>query len=165
MNFIREIIKNKAYTKKGFTLIELMLVVTIIGMITSIQVIIMYKYAKIYRQEIILSREAFYVDEAFYMIKQQIDDAKYISVKENKIAIIRSDKNETDYIRKDKDSDIILSYGNMYSSTTDNILKSIKDFKVEKEKRILYISIETKKGNIYKRCFVIEREKPEKGSF
>lgn len=165
MNFIKESMKGRRCIKKGFTLIEIMLVSAIIAIITSIQVVIMCKYMKIYRQEISSSREAFYINEAFNMIKQQIDDGRYISVKDNKISIRRSDKEETDYIRKDRDSDIIMSYGNMYSSSTDNILKSIKDFKVEKDKKVLYISIETKKGNVYKRCFAIEREKIEKGSF
>ncbi len=165
MSSIREIIKDKMNVKKGFTLIELMLVVSIIGMITSIQIVIMGRYMKIHRQEINSSRESFYINEAFIIIQHEIDDGKYIKIKNNNVIVIRSYKERFDYIKKDKDSDIIISYGSEYVSTSNNILKNIKDFKVEKDGQILYVSIETKKGNVYRRCFPLEREKVQEVSY
>ncbi len=166
MSFLKESIKSRSHRKKGFTLIELILVAGIIGIITSIQVVIMCRYMKIHRQEINSSRESFYVNEAFMVIQQQIEDAKYITVKDNKIFIRRCDKKDSDidkydYIREDKDSDIIISYGSMYSATTNNILKDIKYFKLKKDRQVLNICIETKKGNVYRRCFILEKEKIE----
>jgi prepilin-type N-terminal cleavage/methylation domain-containing protein len=165
VNSIREIIKDKLHVKKGFTLIELMLVVSIIGMITSIQVVIMCRYMKIHRQEINSSRESFYINEAFIIIQHEIDDGKYVKIKDNNVIVIRSYKERFGYIRKDLDSDIIISYGSEYASTSNNILKNIKNFKVEKDEQILYVSIETKKGNVYRRCFPLEREKVQEVSY
>ncbi|WPC40928.1 type II secretion system protein [Clostridium sp. JS66] len=165
MNSIRENIKNKIYVKKGFTLIELMLVVSIIGMITSVQAVVMCRYMKIYRQEINSSRESFYINEAFSFIQYQINDAKYVKIKNNNVIVIRRKKGGGfNYIRTDRDSDIIVSYYSEHYSTTNNILKNVKNFKVEKDRKVLYVSIETKKGNVYKRCFPLEREEDQKGS-
>lgn len=163
MNSIKEVIKNREYMKKGFALIELMLVISIIGMITSVQAIIMYRYMKVHRQEINSSRESFYIDEAFNFIQHQINDAEYVKIKNNNVIIIRSKKQRFDYIRADRDSDIIISYGSQYYSSTNNILKNVKSFKVERDRQILYVYIETEKGNVYERCFPLEREEGQKG--
>lgn len=151
--------------KKGFTLIELMIVSALIGVITSAQVIIISKYMRIHRAEIIESREAFYVNEAFIIIEAQINNAKYAKVDNSKIILKRYDGPEYDYIRKDKDSDIIVSYGAVYSSTTNNIIKNVKDFKVEEKGNLAYITIETKKGKIYRRCLGLERKKVREDSY
>ncbi|NMM61391.1 ComGF family competence protein [Clostridium sp. P21] len=144
-------------------LIELMLVISLIGIITSVQAVVMGRYMKIHRQEINSSRESFYINEAFMIIQHEIDDGRYIKIKGDNVIVIRSNKGRFDYIRKDKDSDIIISYGSEYFSTPNNILKNIKNFNVKKDKHVMYISIETKKGNVYKRCFPIEREKEQEG--
>lgn len=171
MNSIREIIKNKIYVKKGFTLIELVLMVSIIGMITSVQAVVMFKYMKIYRQEINSSRESFYMEEAFTIIQNEINDGEYVKIKNNNVIVIKvkpdkkgSNNEKLEYIRTDRDSDIIVSYGSEYHSRTDNILKNVKNFKVEKDRQVLCVSIESKKGNVYKRCFPLEREEDQKGS-
>ncbi len=120
---------------------------------------------KMHRTEIIESREAFYVNEAFIIIEAQISGAKYAKIDNNKIALKRYYGVEYDYIRKDKDSDIIISYGAVYSPTTNNILKSVKDFKVEEKGELAYITIETKKGKIYKRCLALERKRVREDSY
>lgn len=157
MNFIKENIKSKKNRKKGFTLIELMISSSLIGIVICSQIIVLCKYMRIHKQEINKSRESFYVNEAFMIIEHQISIAKYIKV-ENDVIILKSyDRARYDYIRKDKDPDIIISYDSMYSSNTNNILKNIKDFKVKQDDQLLYITIETKKGNIYRRCLGSER--------
>lgn len=158
-------IRDKRTTKKGFTLIELMIVSALIGIITSAQVIIISKYMKIHRMEIKESRECFYINQAFMIIEGQINSAKYIRIKNNKIALKRYDGDGYDYIRKDKDSDIIISYGDVYSSTTNNILKNVKEFNVDEKGDLAYITIETRKGSIYKRCLGLERRKVKEDSY
>lgn len=165
MRFIRENIKNRKAAKKGFTLIELMIVTALIGIISSIQVIIISKYMKIHRQEIKESREYFYVNEAFMIIESQINNARYTEISDNRITIKRYDDKGCDYIRKDRDSDIIISYGAVYSPTTNNILKNVKEFIVEEKGRVVYITIETRKGKVYKRCLGLERGKAKKDLF
>ncbi|MBV7275046.1 prepilin-type N-terminal cleavage/methylation domain-containing protein [Clostridiaceae bacterium UIB06] len=159
MNFIRGNIIGRKINKKGFTLIELMIVSALIGVITSAQIIIISKYMKMHRTEIIESREAFYVNEAFIIIEAQISSAKYVKIDNNQIVLKRYYGVEHDYIREDKDSDIIISYGAVYSSTTNNILKRVKDFKVEGKGDLAYITIETKRGKVYKRCLALERKR------
>lgn len=156
MNFIKGNIKDNKFIKKGFTLIELLLAALIACLIISSQVLIICKYLKIHRQEIIQSRESFYVNEAFMIIEHEVNSAKYTSVENNKIKLKSYNRSGYDYIRIDMDQDIIISYD---YSHTNNILKNIKDFKVEQDNQLLYIFIETKEGNIYKRCLGLERVK------
>ncbi|AYD40609.1 prepilin-type N-terminal cleavage/methylation domain-containing protein [Clostridium fermenticellae] len=156
MRFIKVNIRAK---KRGFTLIELLMVTSLIGIITSAGVLCIFRYMKIYRQQINLSKENFYVDEAFLIIENEINYSQYVDVNDNCIMVRNADKNRNDYIRKDRDGDIIISYNSKYDFTNNNILKNIKDFKAEQSDRVLYLTIETKRGNIYKRCLGLERVK------
>lgn len=165
VKFIRENIKGRKSIKKGFTLIELIIVTALIGIIASTQVMIISKYMRVHREEINESREYFYVNEAFMIIENQINNSKYVEICSNKITIKRYDGKGYDYIRKDQDSDIIISYGAVYSPTTNNILKNVKEFKAEEKGRVAYITIETRKGKVYKRCLGLEREKAKRDLF
>jgi len=156
VNFIKENIKDKKFIKKGFTLIELLIAVSMVGIIVSSNVLMLCKYMRIHRQEIIQSRESFYVNEAFMIIQYEVNSAKYVSVENNTIKLKSYDRSGYDYIRMDDDPDIVISYD---SSHSNNILKNIKDFKVQQNNQLLYIAIETKEGNIYKRCLGLERVK------
>lgn len=161
MNFIKVSIKSR---KSGFTLIELLVVTSLITLITSVGTICIFKYMKMYRQQIDISREKFYVDEAFLIIENEINYSKYADVENNCIIVRNSDWDRNDYIRKDMDCDLIISYKYRDSFVSNNILKDIKDFKAVKWGRMLYVIIETKKGNVYKRCFGLERIKSAKVS-
>lgn len=132
---------------------------SLIGMITSAGVICIFKYMRIYRQQINLSKENFYVDEAFLIIEDEINYSQYVEVKDNCIMVRNFEKGRNDYIRKDNDGDLIISYDHKYDFATNNILKNIKDFKAIQSNKVLYVIIETKRGNIYKRCLGLERVK------
>lgn len=159
MNFIKENITDRDLKRRGFVLLELILVTSLIGILVTAQIIIISRYMRLHRQEINLSRESFYVNEAFMIIEYQIRSAKYVDAKENRIVLKRFDGLGYDYIRKDKDLDIIISYGSPYSSNTNNILKNTRDFKVARMAQTLNISIEMKDGNVYERCLGLERVK------
>lgn len=165
VSFIKENIKGKKFVKRGFTLIEIIIVAALVGIITCTQIIIVSRYMRNFKEEINEAKESFYIDEAFMIIEHQINDAKSVGIKENRIILKRYDGNGYDYIRSDKDSDIIISYGSIYSSNTNNILKGTKNFKVEKNGKVVYITIETKRGNVYKRCLGLEREEAEKDTY
>ena len=68
MNSTGEIIKNKMKCRKGFTIIEMLLVVALVASITIVQIRVISKYMKLHREEIDYSRELFYVNEAFIII-------------------------------------------------------------------------------------------------
>lgn len=156
MNFIKAILRGN--TRKGFTIIEILITISIISIITTVETTVILKYMKFNRMEISSSREKFYVDEAFMIIKSQIDDAKYIRIKDNMIALNRYDNKGWDYI-KDKNSTLVLSYDHTSYQTNNRILKYISEFNVIEKDNICYIDIKTEKGNVYKKCFGIERKK------
>ena len=162
MIFIKEIIKSRLDVKKGFTIIEMLMVIALITAITTTQIIVISKYMRLHREEINYSRENFYVNEAFIIIEYQIKAAKYIDIKNNMIILRRYDDKGYDYIKKDRNSSIIISYGSPDSSTVNNVLKNVKDFHVERQGKVFYISISTEKGNLYRKCFAMEREKLKK---
>lgn len=162
MIFIKEIIKSRLDVKKGFTIIEMLMVIALITAITTTQIIVISKYMRLHREEINYSKDNFYVNEAFIIIEYQIKAAKYIDIKNNMIILRRYDDKGYDYIKKDRNSSIIISYGSSDSSTVNNVLKNVKDFHVERQGKVFYISISTEKGNLYRKCFAMEREKLKK---
>ena len=153
-------------------LIELLIAASLAGIIISAQGLMLYKYIKIHQTETSKSRESFYVNEAFMIIEQQIKSAKCVSAKDN-IIILKSyekdkehkedkviyDKPKYNYIKQNGHSslDIVITDSLVNSSYNNKILKDIKKFKVEQDNQLLYISIETKKGIVYKRCLGVER--------
>ncbi|MCI1943735.1 competence type IV pilus minor pilin ComGF [Clostridium luticellarii] len=159
VNFIKGIIEHRMKIKRGFTIIEMLIVVSMVAAITTVQIRAVSKYMELHRKEINYSRESFYVNEAFMIIENQVINAKYIDIKDNMIVLKRYDNKGYDYIKKHKNNCIVISYGSSNSSTLNNILKGIKDFKVKRLGRVFYVSINMEKGNLYKRCFAIEREK------
>lgn len=159
VNFIKEIIKNKIKLKKGFTIIEIIIVISLIGIVVNLPIIAISKYIKLHRDEISCSRESFYVDEAFFIMENEIKNAKYIDIKDNMIILRRYDNKGYDYIKQNKGTAIVISYGSVNSSNVNNILKNVEDLKLEKHSKIFYVFIKMKGGDIYKKCFSIEREK------
>lgn len=120
---------------------------------------------KLHREEINYSRESFYVSEAFTIIENEIKIAKYIDIKDNMIILRRYDNAGYDYIRENKGTSIVISYGAVNSSNVNNVLKNIEYFSLERYEKVLYISIKMKRGEPYRRCFAIEREKVRKDSY
>lgn len=163
VNFIKENLKGNS--RKGFTIIEILMTLSIICIITTVQTCVILKYMKLNREEINLSRDTFYADEGFEIIKSEIESAKYIKIKNNIIAINRSDNKGWDYIKKNKESNIIIIYAFTSSGVSNNILKNVSEFNVTNRNNVCYIDIKTKKGNIYKKCFGIDREKVKKDSY
>ncbi|WP_052246053.1 prepilin-type N-terminal cleavage/methylation domain-containing protein [Clostridium tyrobutyricum] len=159
MNFIKETLRGNA--KKGFTVIEILITISIISIITTVETKAILKYMKLNSMEISSSREKFYIDEAFMIIENQIDSAKYIEIKDNMIALNRYDNRGWDYI-KNKNSTLVLSYGYTNYYTNNRILKHISDFKITQMENVCYMQIKTEKGNVYKKCFGIERKKLRK---
>ncbi|WP_446899344.1 pilus assembly FimT family protein [Clostridium sp. LBM24168] len=152
MNFIKGILKDN----KGFMIIEILMAISILSIFTMVQTTAILKYMKLNRVEIDLSRESFYINEAFTIIKSQIDNAKYIKIEYNTIALKRYDNKGWDYIKKNKSSNLVLVYGYTSNQTSNNILKDVQEFNVIEKKNLCYINIKTKKGNVYRRCFGID---------
>ncbi|MFL0196880.1 competence type IV pilus minor pilin ComGF [Clostridium sp. WILCCON 0269] len=162
MSFIRETIKSKIESKKGFTIIEILLVISLVFIIVTLQVTVISKYMKLHRKEINYSRECFYINEAFMIIENEIKNAKCIDIENNMIILKRYDNKGYDYIKKNRGSAVVVSYGAIDSPTVNNVLKGVKEFQVEKHKKVFYVSINMEKGNFYTKCFAIEREKLRK---
>ncbi|MBA5850630.1 type II secretion system protein [Clostridium sp. cel8] len=162
MNFIKEIFKDKI--KPGFTIIEILIVIAMISTIVSIQVTVILKYMKVSKEEIYFSRDNFYVNEAFAIIKSEIDKAKYINISNNMIALKRHDNGEWDYIKLSVNSNIVLAYGGPGFKTTNNVLKNVSEFTVLKRYNMCFLTIKTKRGNVYRKCFGISAERVKEDS-
>nr|WP_281063508.1 type II secretion system protein [Clostridium algifaecis] len=163
VNFIKENLKDNS--KNGFTIIEIVMTLAIICIITTVQTCVILKYMKLNREEINLSRDKFYTDEAFEIMKSQIDSAKYIRIKNNMIEVNRFDNKGWDYIKRNKRSDIVITYGYTNFEVSNNILRNVAEFNVTNRNNICYIYIKTKEGNVYKKCFGIDREKVKEDSY
>lgn len=154
MNFIKAILKDNV--KRGFTIIEIIMAISIVSIFTTVQTTAILKYMKLNKIEIDSSRDSFYINEAFTIIKSQIDSAKYIKIEDNTIALKRYDNKGWDYIKKNKNSSIVLVYGYTGNQTSNNILKDVLEFSVTEKENLCYINIKTKRGNAYRRCFGIK---------
>ncbi|MCH3964164.1 MAG: prepilin-type N-terminal cleavage/methylation domain-containing protein [Clostridium sp.] len=163
MNFIKGILRDNV--KRGFTIIEILMAMSIIFIFTSVQAEAILKYMKLNSIEIESSRDSFYVNEAFTIINSQIDSAKYIKIEDNMIALKRYDNRGWDYIKKNKNSSIVLVYGYTSNQTSNNILKDVLEFSVVEKKNLCYISIKTKRGNVYRRCLGINSKSVKGDSY
>lgn len=161
MSFIKEILKGK---KAGFTIIEILMVMAIVGTIFTIQAPLLLKYMKVNRNEIVTSRDEFYVNEAFMIMKSQINNAKYIKISDNTIYLKRHDNMGWDYMKLGSGSNIVLVYGYTRFQTVNNILRDVSNFKVYERRNLCYISIKTKRGNVYDKCFGISSKSVKEDS-
>ncbi|MCR1934172.1 prepilin-type N-terminal cleavage/methylation domain-containing protein [Clostridium tepidum] len=140
--------------KKGFSIIEILIGLSIMSIISLYIIKVTVKYTsnyKIKKEEIL---EYIYVEEAFNTIKHILDRESSSIVVGDSIKIERYDDKGYDYIRKDKAGNIIISYGAKYSSNTNNVCRGIKEFKVKENGEVIYLKIVGKKGKEYTRCLI-----------
>ncbi|WP_343762322.1 prepilin-type N-terminal cleavage/methylation domain-containing protein [Clostridium oceanicum] len=151
MNFIKEGIKD-SMVRKGFCVLELLVALSILGILSVFVLKTTLVNMKNYKLSRKNSTQYLYIDEAFNFINSEFSKAKKCTVDKNTIKIERIDNKGSNFIRKDTDGDIIISYGNKYSRNNNNIVKNVKDFTALEKGEVVYISIMDRYGKIYKRC-------------
>ena len=147
--------------KKGFTLIEAAVAAALVGILISAQGAAISRYMMSYNICVAESSEAFYAEEAFFYLCYITEHAACVNAANGVIELVRRDGTGSDWIRLDRDGDLVISYGSCFSGTTNNIMKRIESFEVEQNGLLLLITLRTQKGNEYKKCIILKVKKEE----
>lgn len=152
--------------KKGHTLIELVITMSIISTLFIFQTDILTRVTKNYKKIIFEDREESYCREALRFIEKEIHDIKNknIKIEENTLILkkITGDKNTIKLIRRSNGkSKIIIIYDKTTNNRKDSnvIIENINDCRIRKNRNIIFVSIKSKEGRKYERCFGIGENK------
>ncbi|HSN58773.1 MAG TPA: type II secretion system protein [Clostridiaceae bacterium] len=147
--------------RKGFTLIEAAVAAALVGILISTQATALSRYMRIYNSCAAESSETFYAEEAFFYLGYITEHSASVKAGNGVIELVRRDGAGSDWIRMDRDGDLVISYGSCWSGTTNNIMKGIEAFEAKQRGLVLFITIRTKKGNEYNKCIMLYVEKEE----
>jgi len=152
-NFQRKLLK----INKGITLIELIVAIGLCTIIISMILPIFLKFNFLYNKLIINTRNDSYANEAILFIKNEMDkNTSNISVNSNKIIIGNIDGVRKEIYFSQRQTNlgniVVTYYENVYSSSTNNILRNIKAFTFNKKGNLIYIKIVTLDGRSFERC-------------
>lgn len=146
--------------KKGFTLIELILVIALISIIVSMEFDIFFYSNKNYKKDVKEDKYYFYSTEALMFIQSEINEnTDYVQVAANKINIYKIDGKKNVIAFKDTENKIgIYYYENGKSKGNNNIVSGIKDFTADQKDSVAFIAITTINGKKLERCFKIRTQ-------
>jgi len=145
--------------RKGFTLIEAAVAAALVGILISAQGTVLARYMRGYTQTVRESSDAFCAEEAFFYIGYIADHSESVRAGSGTVELVRRDGTGSDWIRMDKNGDLVMSYGSLLSGTTNRIMKGLQAFDVEQNGLVMFVTIRTKKGNEFKRCFLLKVKK------
>ncbi|MBE6067890.1 MAG: prepilin-type N-terminal cleavage/methylation domain-containing protein [Clostridium lundense] len=142
-----------ARRKRGFTLIELIISLALIGTISLIGIKSLVLNNKVYYLEVNKDLEEFYINEAFIFIEYKISKSTSVE-KTSKYgrSMIKLISGRQSFIEL-YGSTLIIAYDTEYPTNYNNIMYSIKGFDVEEKGNVIYIKIIDKYGDEYERCF------------
>ncbi len=140
--------------KKGFSIIEILIGLSIMSIVSLYIIKVTVKYTSNYKIKREEALEAIYIEETVNIIKHILDREALSMVVGDSIKIERYDDKGYDYIRKDRTGNIIISYGAKYSPTTNNVCRGVKEFNVKENGNVIHLKIVGKKGKEYTRCLI-----------
>ncbi|WP_409069921.1 prepilin-type N-terminal cleavage/methylation domain-containing protein [Clostridium sp. FAM 1755] len=140
--------------KKGFSIIEILIGLSIMSIVSLYIIKVTVKYTSNYKIKREEALEAIYIEETVNIIKHILDREASSMVVGDSIKIERYDDKGYDYIRKDRTGNIIISYGDKYSPTTNNVCRGVKEFNVKENGNVIHLKIVGKKGKEYTRCLI-----------
>lgn len=146
--------------KKGFTLIEILITISIVSVMSLLGIKNLVAYLNLYKKESRHTLEEFYVNQAFIFIEEQFDENQYIELftnNQNKNEIKITSNDISNYIKL-KGNKLVIAYYESDSIYTNNIMYDVKNFTVEAVNNIMYVKIMTKYGKEYERCFAIRKK-------
>lgn len=151
--------------KKGFTLIELIIAISLASVILAISSRVILTSIKLYKNEVALNRDMLYLKEAAMYIEGQLqDDTKSVEVNGNKLIIHKLDVKRGEVIviikkeifLKDQEKLVVQDYeDNISKGSPNNIMTKAKSFICSVEGNLIYISIESKNGDKIERCIEV----------
>lgn len=140
--------------KKGFTLIEMIIVMAIVSVMSAAIGSMLISYSKIYKNSYLQNRSFNYLNEAMSIIEREINlESRQVETNENIIKINYFKDDTVNYIKR-INSSIVLLYG--YTLHKNVIVDDIKDFIAIRNKNMIYIKIVWNSGHSIERCIGIE---------
>jgi prepilin-type N-terminal cleavage/methylation domain-containing protein len=141
--------------KKGFTLIEMIIVMAIVSIMIGAIGSILISYSKIYKNSVLQNRSFNYLNEAISLIEKEIkQEADKIETNDNVIKINCFKDSTVNYIKR-VNSNIFLIHGSI-PSHKNIIIDEVKDFAAVRDNNMIYIKIVWKNGDTIERCLGIE---------
>lgn len=141
--------------KKGFTLIEMIIVMAIMSLMVGIIGSILITYSKSYKNSVLQNRSFNYLNEAIALIEKEINrEANQIETNNNVIKLNYFKDNMVRYIKR-INSNIFLIHasGHTYKNV---IIDDIKEFIAVRLNNTIYIKIVCNNGDSIERCLGIE---------
>lgn len=139
--------------KKGFTLIELIIVLAIASMISAIEIKSLAKCNKVYKNSMKELKNELNINEALIFIDSKINDYSICNVNNNEIVVINN-SGEKEIIRK-RDDKLIICYCK-YFNKYNTISNGIKEFKVYRRKNVIIVNIIGTNNKIYGRSYSLK---------
>lgn len=146
--------------KKGYTLIEVIISITILTLVSSVGVSLLVNMLKDNNTLVAWSRNSIYAADSFNFIEKEImsSENKTIDLNSNRIRLSRYDEDYSyiDVYGIGRDKKLRISYykeKNGYTSITRNIImENILDYKFNQKGKLLFLEIKTFNGEKYYKC-------------
>ena len=143
--------------KRGFTIIEVLISLSILSMLLLSEFKVMERYLTMYNKENKQSRSEFYSNEAIEFIDEQIGECRSINCDSNKIKFNYGDPLTNNWIKINPSGYLAIYYGGESSSSNNVILRGVSDFKVKAVNKVIYITIVLNNNYEVKRCISTEK--------
>lgn len=152
--------------KKGFTLIETTISLAILSILLVTITSMLFSQISLYKHFIKKDKYENYSKEALRFIETQVQDIKNseVEIDENKL-IVRKENGDINKIykvtMKNNKSKIIIEYYKKIKSVKKkvSVIENIEDFKIYRNKNVIFLSIENKDGEKYDKCIGIRERK------
>jgi prepilin-type N-terminal cleavage/methylation domain-containing protein len=147
--------------KKGFTLVEIVIAISISAIILSFECSVFIKCFRDYNNSIVITRDEAYEDEALIIIKNFVcRNMVEVSTGNNEICIKTSD-NQIENIYLDQTSGKVMidyydEFGNQFKAA-NVVATNIKDMEVYKKENLLYVSITDIEGRDASECIGVKK--------
>lgn len=144
----------------GFTLIEVLVAASLAAIISVVGITCTAKYLSLYTGENAQSRDSFYVDEAINFIEYEIKQGGSVQVGDNNNITFKLSSGILGNIELNdsEGGSIVIWYNSGGKKNFNNILKNVSNFECQAKGDLIFISINTLKGNNYRRCISIVNE-------
>lgn len=149
-------LKKRAHRKKGITLIECIISISIFEVVMGIEITMLLRYINILNKISDESKNLAYINEAYFYIEHEIETSSSCKlVDDNVLEIIDKISGRKDYIML-YNHNLVIRYGSGYSNY-NKILEEINDFRLKEKGSIVYVTIINDEGKKYERCFGIKK--------
>lgn len=149
--------------KKGFTLIELVVVIAISSMLICLELTILSSLIFSYKSTVKNDRENFYIKDGLLFIESKaVNNESILIYNGSEIQIKKTEYTESRVIRYiykiylNGKGELMIGYNEDGIDHGKNVITSgVKEFKIETKKRILYIRLVSTGGTVFEKCIAM----------